>query len=89
MLPFGGQGSNMAIEDGCALGLLLQHTTDLSEIGSRLAQFEKLRRNRTARVQYLSSVPAGREKQVEAQVRQYADSSETGNDYVLASYLLS
>jgi salicylate hydroxylase len=75
MLPFGGQGSNMAMEDAGALGFLFQGLDgDHPElIGERLALFEKVRKNRASRVQVLSKVRGGREKVVEDEVRRYAD----------------
>ncbi|KAI0378284.1 hypothetical protein F5Y04DRAFT_284042 [Hypomontagnella monticulosa] len=77
MLPFGGQGANMAIEDGGALGFLFEGITDAGQVEKRLSLFEQVRKNRASRVQILSSVRIHREKEVEAKVRQYADSSDT------------
>ncbi|KAH8698368.1 putative salicylate hydroxylase [Talaromyces proteolyticus] len=73
MLPFGGQGSNQAIEDGGALGFLLKDVDDVAEIPARLELFEKVRRRRASRVQILSTVRANREHQVETQIRQYME----------------
>ncbi|KAI1307855.1 hypothetical protein F5Y03DRAFT_352060 [Xylaria venustula] len=75
MLPFGGQGSNMAIEDGGALGCLLADVGP-TQVERRLALFEQLRINRASRVQVLSSVRVNREKEVEDKVRQYVDSPD-------------
>ncbi|KAI1781134.1 hypothetical protein F4818DRAFT_436326 [Hypoxylon cercidicola] len=76
MLPFGGQGANMAIEDGGALGFLFADITNADQIGTRLSLYEKVRKNRASRVQILSGVRIHREQEVEAKVRQYAESSD-------------
>ena len=73
MLPFGGQGSNSAIEDGGALGYLLRGVTNREDVPERLKMFQEARQARAARVQILSSVRAGKEKEVEEQLLQYAD----------------
>ena len=73
MLPFGGQGSNSAIEDGGALGFLLQGVDDPKLVPERLRMFQEARHARAARVQILSSVRAGKEKEVEEQLLPYAD----------------
>ena len=61
MLPFGGQGSNMAIEDAGALCVLLKGV-------------EWARNNRASRVQIMSKARIGEEKSVEAEVRSWAES---------------
>ena len=73
MLPFGGQGSNLAIEDGGSLGYLFRDVEAADMIPERLRLFERARQARAARVQILSSVRAGKEKEVEAQLLQYCD----------------
>lgn len=73
MLPFGGQGSNQAIEDGGALGMLLENVHDVSQIKARLDLFEKVRRRRASRVQILSTVRANRENLVETQIQKYME----------------
>ena len=78
MLPFGGQGSNCAIEDGGALGYLFQGVEDTKAIPERLRMFQQARQARAARVQILSSVRAGKEKEVGDQLLQYADPAGTG-----------
>lgn len=78
MLPFGGQGSNQAIEDGGALGYLLNNVDDTAKIEQRLKTFETIRKDRASRVQILSSVRAGKEKEVEQQLRKYADGMGSG-----------
>ncbi|MDI1493248.1 MAG: hypothetical protein OHK93_005036 [Ramalina farinacea] len=71
MLPFGGQGSNQAIEDGGALGFLLNGVGDPAQIPDRLETFEKVRRLRASRVQTLSNARANNEKDVAAEVQKY------------------
>lgn len=73
MLPFGGQGANMAIEDGGTLGYLFSDMKDATSIPERLKEFHEARYARAARVQVLSSVRAGREKEVEQKLRLYSD----------------
>jgi salicylate hydroxylase len=73
MLPFGGQGSNSAIEDGGSLGYLFTGIEDTKLVTGRLCLFERTRKARASRVQILSSVRAGKEKEVEEELRRYAD----------------
>jgi salicylate hydroxylase len=73
MLPFGGQGSNSAIEDGGSLGYLFTGVDDAKLVTERLHLFERTRKARASRVQILSSVRAGKEKEVEEELRRYAD----------------
>lgn len=73
MLPFNAQGAVSAMEDGGALGYLFQHVDDPELIPERLEIFQRARADRVARVQILSNVKLGKEKEVEEQVRQYAD----------------
>ncbi|KAJ5273175.1 salicylate hydroxylase [Penicillium angulare] len=77
MLPFGGQGSNQAIEDGGALGLLLAGVDEPSEIPHRLELFERLRMRRATRVQILSSVRANREAMVKERVQEFMEEGVT------------
>ena len=58
MVPHFGQGAGQAIEDGFALALLLEPATR-NEIPSRLEAYQKLRLERTSRVQ-AASRQAGR-----------------------------
>ena len=78
MLPFGGQGSNQAMEDAAALGYIFTHVTDPAAIERRLSLFEKARKNRVARVQILSKVRLGRESEVEQEVKKYAEPAGSG-----------
>ena len=77
MLPFGGQGANQAIEDAGALGALLQNAS-ANDLPHFLNQFEEVRRLRASRVQILSKTRLGKEKDVEAELRCYADPPGTG-----------
>ena len=78
MLPFGGQGSNQAIEDGGALGYVLKDVNDAATLAQRLKVFETLRRDRASRVQILSKVRVGEEKLVEQEVRKFASGMDSG-----------
>lgn len=78
MLPFGGQGSNQAIEDGGALGFLFNGIENADDIPKRLELFEQARKNRTSRVQILSKVRAGKEKEIAEELRRYADPPDSG-----------
>ncbi|KAL9062374.1 MAG: hypothetical protein Q9157_008977 [Trypethelium eluteriae] len=72
MLPFSAHSANQAVEDGVALGLVL-NGNDEADITDSLVKFEKLRKNRVARVQILSSVRAGREAEVQKKLSKYLD----------------
>ena len=90
MLPFGGQGSNQAIEDGGALGYVLKGVNDAATLTQRLKVFETLRRDRASRVQILSKVRVGEEKVVEQEVRKFASGMDCGKlDDVLVYQLLN
>ncbi|CAG8376377.1 unnamed protein product [Penicillium salamii] len=71
MLPFGGQGANQALEDGEALGYLFQEVNNPAEISMRLTLFEKVRRKRASRVQILSTVRVGKEREVQGLLQEY------------------
>ena len=85
MLPFGGQGSNQAIEDGGALGYLLKSVESPAAIPTRLKLFDQVRRNRASRVQTLSKVRIGKEKEVEQELKRYADNADLGKWHTFAS----
>ena len=76
MLPFGGQGSNQAIEDAGALGYLLKGVGDAVMTSNRLKMFEKVRVNRAARVQILSKTRIGSEKDVEEQLKEFTEGED-------------
>lgn len=83
MLPFSGQGSNSAMEDAGALGHLFRSVNDHAAIETRLALFERVRKNRTSRIQTLSKVRIGREKEVEQELRKYADPPGSGKLFMV------
>ena len=78
MLPFGGQGSNQALEDAGALGYLLNDVNEEREVGKRIQMFETVRRKRASRVQILSRVRVGKEQDVREELLPYADPSGSG-----------
>ena len=82
MLPFSGQGSNSAMEDGGALGYLFRSAHDTAAVEKQLPLFELVRKNRVSRIQILSTVRAGREKEVEEELKQYADPPGSGKSYI-------
>lgn len=73
MLPFGGQGANQAIEDAGAISILFQNLHDAKDLPGRLELFEKIRTKRASRVQVLSTVSVGKEKEVEGEVMKYME----------------
>ena len=73
MLPFGGQGSNQAIEDAGALRSLFEHAKAGEGLTKRLDLFESVRRVRAARVQTLSRVRVGKECDVKERLLKYAE----------------
>ena len=86
MLPFGGQGSNQAMEDGGALGYLLRGVEEATAIPARLALFDRVRRNRASRVQILSKVRIGREKEVEQELKKYMDTADAGKHNITNAF---
>lgn len=78
MLPFGGQGSNQAIEDGGALGFLLEGVLETADVSNRPLLFDKVRRKRAYRVQILSKVRIGKEKEVQEELKLYAEIDGSG-----------
>ncbi|CAI7629912.1 unnamed protein product [Penicillium pancosmium] len=73
MLPFGGQGTNQAIEDGGAIGFLLVNVDNDTQLPQRLQLFDQLRRRRASRIQILSSVRASRESVVEEKIKPFME----------------
>lgn len=74
MLPLGGQGAAQAMEDGAALGAVLDKDC-YHDLETRLARFQAIRRNRATRVQILSSVRAGLESKAADRIEPYLDST--------------
>ena len=83
MLPFGGQGSNQAIEDAGALGYLFHHLDNPDQIPKRLELFETVRRKQASRVQILSKVRVGKEGDVKQELLKYADPPGSGESGLL------
>ena len=79
MLPFGGQGSNQALEDAGALGYLLSNVEKGDSLAKRLDLFDTVRRKRVSRVQILSKVRVGKEQDVQEELMQWADPPGSGN----------
>lgn len=73
VLPFGGQGSNQAIEDAGALGSLLHNIETDEDLRKKLEFFDKVRRKRASRAQVLGKVRIGKEHEVREELSQYAD----------------
>lgn len=77
MMPFSGQGSNQAMEDAGALGAILRSLhdgeEDLTDLPTRLAQFEQVRKDRASRIQILSKIRIGKEKEVQEELKRWAD----------------
>ena len=64
------------MEDGGALGYLLRGVENATAIRVRLAVFDKVRRNRASKVQTLSKVRMGREKEVEQELKKYIENAD-------------
>ena len=87
MLSFGGQGSNQAIEDAGALGYLLNGVDNVHDIPERLGMFEQVRKKQASRVQIMSRVRVGKEKDVEQELLAYADPPGSGMTSLFDSIL--
>ena len=87
MLPFSGQGSNCAMEDGGALGYLFRSIDDPAAVEKQLPLFEQVRKNRVSRIQILSTVRAGREKEVEQELKKHADPPGSGKSCIVRNDL--
>lgn len=86
MLPFGGQGATQAIEDAGAISILFQDLASAKDLPARLALFEKVRTKRASRVQVVSKVTVGKEREVEEELEQYLEDGIVGTSptgYVL------
>lgn len=78
MLPFSGQGSNSAMEDAGALGHLFRSIHDPAAIEKQLQMFELVRKDRVSRIQTMSKVRMGREKEILEELQAYADPPGSG-----------
>ena len=81
MLPFSGQGGAAGMEDGGALGYLFRGIQDPAAVEKQLQLFELVRKKRASRVQILSTVRANREKEVEQELKEYADPPGSGRSH--------
>ena len=73
MLPFGGQGSNQAIEDTGALRCLFEKIEPGESLTESLDVFERVRKRPVTRTQTMSKVRVGKELDVREELLQYAD----------------
>lgn len=84
-----GQGGGQAIEDGAALGVLLDQVEDKETMEDRLQLFEKVRRNRGSALQILSNVSPPAPQSVRDVAAEYIpgtrlDSIDDVNEYVFS-----
>lgn len=84
-----GQGGGQAIEDGAALGILLDHVEDKEAIEDRLQLFDKVRRNKGSALQILSNVnpptpQSVRDVAAESVPGNRLDSIDDVNEYVFS-----
>ncbi|ROV97046.1 hypothetical protein VSDG_04192 [Cytospora chrysosperma] len=89
MLTFQGQGGGQAIEDGAALGILLDQVHDKGMIEDRLQLFEQVRRNRGSALQVLSNTNPPAPQSVRDAAAEYLpgtrfDSTDDVNEYVFS-----
>ncbi|KAG9246621.1 FAD binding domain-containing protein [Calycina marina] len=61
MLPHQAQAGAQGMEDGLALGLVMNGVTNISQIEERIEIYEKIRRNRASSIQILSKVGSDEE----------------------------
>ena len=73
----------MAMEDAGALGNLFKSVSDPMAVEKQLPLFELVRKDRASRVQIMSKVRAGREKDVEKELQKYADPPGSGKPCVI------
>ncbi|KAH8727995.1 hypothetical protein GQ44DRAFT_785370 [Phaeosphaeriaceae sp. PMI808] len=90
MLTFQGQGGEQAMEDGAALGVLLDQVRNQEAVEDRLQLFEQVRRNRGSALQILSSTNPPAPQSVRDAATAYLpsgtrlDSTDDINDYVFS-----
>ncbi|KAA6406432.1 MAG: salicylate hydroxylase [Lasallia pustulata] len=90
MLTFQAQGGGQAIEDGAALGVLLDQLYDKGTLEARLGLFEQTRRNRASAVQILSNTsPPVPESVRDAAARYLPDGKRFENMDDINEYLWS
>ena len=84
------QGGGQAIEDGAALGVLLDQPYDKDTLEARLGLFEQIRRNRASAVQILSNTsPPAPESVRDAAARYLPDGKKFENMDDINEYLWS
>lgn len=86
MLPFGGQGSNQAIEDAGALGFLFSNIETCENLTKNFNLFDKVRRVRASRAQVLGKVRVGKEQDVMNELMRYADPPGSGESSLPRSW---
>ena len=85
-----GQGGGQAIEDGAALGILLDQVKNQDALEERLQLFEQVRRNRGSALQILSNTNPPAPQSVRDAAAAYLpdgtklDSTDDINDYVFS-----
>jgi salicylate hydroxylase len=85
-----GQGGGQAIEDGAALGILLDQFHDKQALESRLQMFEQVRRGRGSALQVLSSINPPAPQSYRDAAAEFLpdgmrlDSTDEINDYVFS-----
>ncbi|RYP28642.1 hypothetical protein DL767_007124 [Monosporascus sp. MG133] len=90
MLTFQGQGGGQAIEDGAALGILLDQVRNHEDVEERLQLFEQVRRNRGSALQILSNTNPPAPQSVRDAAAAYLpsgtrlDSTDDINEYVFS-----
>lgn len=73
----------LAMEDAAALGYLFRSVHDPAMVQERLQLFGRVRKNRVSRLQIESKVRLGKEKEVEQELRKYADPPGSGKSYLI------
>jgi salicylate hydroxylase len=71
-----GQGGAQALEDGVALGIVMHGVTDASDMKSRLAIYEKVRRNRASAIQKLSNIGQDQVRMIGHELAEYMSPEE-------------
>ncbi|KAK9486611.1 hypothetical protein V1527DRAFT_451013 [Lipomyces starkeyi] len=90
MLTFHGQGGGNAIEDGAALGILLDQVRNQGDVEDRLQLFEQVLRNRGSALQIVSNTNPPASQSVRDAAAAYLpsvtrlDSTDDVNDYVFS-----
>ena len=84
------QGGNQAIEDGAALGVLLDQVYGKETIEPRLRLFEQVRRNRGSSIQILSNhTPPAPQSVLDAAAKYLPDGKTLENTNDINEYMFS